>query len=492
MATRSEPVPGTDVHPHEAPLVATAFQSPAPARVELVVNPLLGVSPAHLHPVAEPGVLLPFGHPQRLAFDCPVRCGPCLFGQPLADSLGADQSLGDAELHDGVVTGSFGGEEGAEWLALAQCVVVGSDGCSRVHAGAQARAAFSLWSGCREYLCQPAESWTMIDVLFLRSDELDGLADIDEYVDAVREGYRERGEGAQAQPRTRLDNAEPPGFLTAYLAVLPETGAMGGYAYAAGFGNVDAQFVLPLFDAESGELLAILDGASINPWKTGAAGAVGVDALAREDATALGIIGSGTQARGQLFATSTVRDLERVEVFSRTPENRESFAAEMDERLDADVTAVDTSEAAVSGSDIVTTATNATEPVFDGAHLDPGTHVTAMGQYHHSNHELDAMTVERSTYVVDLWGRLDQDAGSYIQAKEAGAISKGHAHAELGEIVAGNVHGRQDVDEITVFDSGGTAIETVAAAKMLYDRAVTEGLGQTLDFSPASEAFPGR
>ena len=333
----------------------------------------------------------------------------------------------------------------------------------------------------------------MADVLFLRSDELDGLADIDEYVDAVREGYRERGEGAQAQPRTRLDNAEPPGFLTAYLAVLPETGAMGGYAYAAGFGNVDAQFVLPLFDAESGELLAILDGASINPWKTGAAGAVGVDALAREDATTLGIIGSGTQARGQLLATSTVRDLERVEVFSRTPENRESFAAEMDERLDADITAVDTSEAAVSGSDIVITATNATESVFDGAHLGPGTHVTAMGQYDPGKRELDSTTISRAKYVPDLCGRAtaEGDAGSFIGALEEGAIGDDHVHAELGEIVAGEAPGRESAGEITVFDSGGTAIETVAAAYMLYEKALEDDLGQSLEWFPASEALTG-
>ncbi|MFT4947515.1 MAG: alanine dehydrogenase, partial [Natronomonas sp.] len=140
----------------------------------------------------------------------------------------------------------------------------------------------------------------MAAVRFLHSEEIAALAEPSEYVDVVREGYRQRGEGARAEPRTRLNNADPPGFLTGYLAVLPETGAMGGYTYAAGFGQQDAQFVLPLFEYDSGALLAIIDGASMNPWKTGAAGAVGVDELAREDATELGIIGSGTQARGQL------------------------------------------------------------------------------------------------------------------------------------------------------------------------------------------------
>ncbi len=332
----------------------------------------------------------------------------------------------------------------------------------------------------------------MADVRFLTSSDLVELASPSEYVSAVREGYRQRGEGAPAEPRTRLNSADPPGFLTGYFAILPETGAMGGYTYAAGFGHRDAQFVLPLFDAESGELLAVIDGASMNPSKTGAAGAVGVDALAREDASKLGLIGSGTQARGQLLATATVRDLDQVDVYSPTPESRESFAEEMDDELDANVETVATSEAAVSGAGIVITATTASEPVFDGEALDPGTHVTAMGQYHPSKHEIDTKTVARAKYVPDLRGRLDQDAGAYRHALETGAIEEGHIHAELGEVIAGEAPGRESDEEITLFDSGGTAIETIASAKLLYDRACEQGLGETIEFSPASEAFPGR
>ena len=121
----------------------------------------------------------------------------------------------------------------------------------------------------------------MTDVLFLRSDELAGLATPAEYVDAVRAGYQSHGTDGTAAPRTKLVSADPPGMTTGYLAVLPEVGAMGGYTYAAGFADEDVHFVLPLFDAESGRLVALLDGASMNPFKTGATGAVAVDELAR-------------------------------------------------------------------------------------------------------------------------------------------------------------------------------------------------------------------
>jgi alanine dehydrogenase len=331
----------------------------------------------------------------------------------------------------------------------------------------------------------------MTETLFLTSDDVSGLATPAEFVDAVREGYRQRGEGAPAEPRTKLTNEDPPGFLTTYAAVLPDTGAMGGYTYSAGFGAGDAWFMTPLFDAESGEPLALVDGASMNPFKTGAAGAVAVDALAREDATSVAIIGSGAQARGQLRATATVRDVETVWVYSPTKEHREEFAGEMDRRLDASVAAVASAAAAVEGADVVVTATNASAPVFDGERLEPGTHVTAMGQYTPGKRELDTTTIERAKYVPDLRARAMQDAGSFLHAVEEGVVDEDHVYAELGEIVAGEVPGREDDEEITVFDSGGTGIETVAGAYLLYEKATAERLGTTLDFAPASEALTG-
>jgi alanine dehydrogenase len=332
----------------------------------------------------------------------------------------------------------------------------------------------------------------MTETLFLTSSEVDDLADPADYVAAVRDAYRQVGEGAPAEPRTKLLNREPPGMLTTYAALLPETGAMGGYTYSAGFGAGDAWFMTPLFDAESGEPLALLDGASMNPFKTGAAGAVAVDALAREDATELAVIGSGAQARGQVATTATVREFEAVRVFSPTPENREAFAADFDERLAADVAAVESASAALDGADVVITATTASEPVIADGDVEPGTHVTAMGQYDPAKNELPPELVARATYVPDLRARAAQDAGSYLAAVEAGLIEEGEGiAADLGAVVAGDHPGRTSDDEVTVFDSGGTGVETVAAAHMLYERASEAGRGQTIDLAPASDALTG-
>ena len=332
----------------------------------------------------------------------------------------------------------------------------------------------------------------MTDTLFLTSAEVDGLATPAEYVAAVRDGYRQRGEGAPALPRQTFRRDDPEGKLTNYSAILPETGAMGGYVYTSGFTGPNAWFVTPIFDAESGEPIALVDGASMNPFKTGATGAVGADELARADASAAAIVGSGPQARGQLRALATVRDLETVWIYSPTKDHRESFAGEMDRRLDASVAAVASVGAAVEGADIVVTATNASEPVFDGDLLEPGTHVTAMGQYDPDTRELDTATIERATYVPDLRDRAFQDAGSFLHALEEGAIDEEHVHADLGALVAGNAPGRESEEEITVFDSGGTGIETVAGAYLLYEKAQEEGVGQPIDVAPGSEALTGR
>ena len=332
----------------------------------------------------------------------------------------------------------------------------------------------------------------MVNCLFISSEEARELAEPTDYVAPVREGYRQRGEGGPARPRQTFRRSDPDGMLTSYAAILPETGVMGGYVYSAGFAGEDAWFVTPLFDAESGEPLALLDGVSMNPFKTGAAGAVAVDALARPDVDRLAVIGTGPQARGQLRATASVRTFESVRIYSPTPAHRESFAAEFDDRLDADVAAVSSSAAAIDGADVVITATTATEPVFDGETLEPGTHVTAMGQYHPQRRELDVETIERATYVPDLRERATTDAGSFLAAMEAGVVDESHVHAELGEVVAGVRPGRTDPEEITVFDSGGTGIETVAAAALLYERAVEDGCGTELPFAPASEALTGR
>ncbi len=260
--------------------------------------------------------------------------------------------------------------------------------------------------------------------------------------------------------------------------------------YSAGFGDQDAWFPLPLFDARSGELIALIDGSRLNPIKTGAASAVAVDELARENADTLALIGSGRQAYGQFRCIHQVRTLEHVRVYSPTPEHRTAFATHLEDEHGVQAEPCASTQDALDGAGIVVTATRSGEPVFDGRDLEDGTHVTAMGQYHPRRREVDARTVARSTYVVDLRERVRQDSGAFLLAQEDGAVGVDHVHAELGAVVAGLAPGRRSSREVTLFDSGGTAIETVAAARYVYDEATREDRGRVVEFEPASEGMP--
>lgn len=330
----------------------------------------------------------------------------------------------------------------------------------------------------------------MAPVRILTASDIEPYLDPPAIVHAVREAYHERGHGAPARPRTRLKNEDPPGLLTGYTAILPQAGAMGGYTYSAGFRTHDAWFLAPLFDTDTGELKALIDGSQLNPLKTGAASAVAIDELARQDARTLTLIGSGRQAYGQFRCIQTVRDLEHVTIHSPTPKHRRALSERIEDKHGIPAVSAETSREAVEGADIIVTATRSKRPVFDGDDLDDGAHVTAMGQYHPDRREVDGITLARSTYVVDLRERVRQDSGEFLLAQQDGLVGDDHVHAELGAVVAGVAPGRTRPEEVTMFDSGGTGLETVGACQHVFEQAVADDRGEVVSFSSAGEAMP--
>jgi alanine dehydrogenase len=329
----------------------------------------------------------------------------------------------------------------------------------------------------------------MAEMLYLDNEAAADLAGMPAYVDAVRDAYRQFGDAGRLGAEEKLFRESPEGTFMYYGAILPTSGVMGTFVYWGGFGAGEDWFLTALADAESGEPLALVDSPGINPFKTGATGGVGVDALARPDASELALIGTGPQAAYQLLAVDRVRDLRAVRAFSPTTEHRRAFAGRMDERFEADVSAVGSAAAALRGADIVVTATTAREPVFDTADLEPGTHVTAMGQSHPDRRELDAGTVARGLYVPDLRERALETSGELRGALAAGLIEERDVHPGLGAVLSGTAPGRTDPEQVTVFDMGGTGVETVAAAHMVVERARERGRGQSLRVTPKSEGF---
>jgi len=238
---------------------------------------------------------------------------------------------------------------------------------------------------------------------------------------------------------------------------------------------------LLLCDPTTGKTVAIMDAGYLTAVRTGAASGVATKYLAREDSRVCTIFGAGGQARKQLEAVHLVRPLEKVYVLDKVVGTRDAFVADMGELLGVPVEASEDPEAAVKAADIVVTASSSPEPVFDGDWLRPGTHVNNIGSHSPGARELDTRTVVRSKFVADLKEANLAEAGDILIPISEGAVTEGHIHASLGEIVVGTKAGRETDEEITVFKSCGLAIQDVSSARVVYEAAVAAGVGQDVE-----------
>lgn len=215
-----------------------------------------------------------------------------------------------------------------------------------------------------------------------------------------------------------------------------------------------------LHSGETGEPLAIMNASAITAIRTAAVSAVATKLLARPDARVLAVIGNGVQAKAHLEAIPLVRDIADVRVFSRSSGT------------------VASAEEAVRGADIVVTATNSREPVLKREWLKPGAHINAVGSSIPSARELDGATIAASSLFVDRIESTVNESGDYLFAVKEGAIRRPeHIRGELGDVLIGRTAGRTASDEITLFKSLGLAVEDLASAAFLYEKARREGRG---------------
>ena len=312
----------------------------------------------------------------------------------------------------------------------------------------------------------------------LTEAEVEGLMDMSSTLDAVEAVLRDQAEG-RATNRARRRVALPRSGLNYMAAGAPEMGAMGLKVYSAA--RSGARFYTMLFDPESGELLSILQSDKLGQMRTGAASGVATRHLAREDANTLGIYGAGWQAESQLEAVAAVRNLQRVIVYSRREESRKAFAEKMGKRLGMEIETTHSPDEPAA-QDIVVTATSAREPVLLGEWLRPGTHVNAAGSNFLFKSEIDREVVQRASFVcVDSREELGLEAGDLLRPLETGLILP-EAIYELGQVIAGQVRGRKGSEDVTLFASQGLALEDMAAARVVYDRAVERDVGREIEF----------
>jgi ornithine cyclodeaminase/alanine dehydrogenase-like protein (mu-crystallin family) len=318
-----------------------------------------------------------------------------------------------------------------------------------------------------------------MSVLLLTEDEVRRLLTMEVALAAVEESLRRMAlEEVQNVPRARCQSDHV--MLHTLSAAAKSLGYIGYKAYVTS--RKGAQFHVALYDGKSGALLALIQADYLGQMRTGAASGVATQYMARPDATEVGLYGSGKQARTQLEAVCKVRKVRRVQVYSRNDDNRRRFADEMSTRLQVEVESVPRPEMAAQDKDIIITATTSREPVLNGHWIAEGTHLNAIGSNFLGKAELDTVAVRRcESIVVDSKEQARLEAGDFAQALEDGSIHWADIH-ELGQVIVGRFTGRAHPQDVTLFKSLGIAVEDVATAAKVYEKAKAEGVGKVLDW----------
>jgi ornithine cyclodeaminase/alanine dehydrogenase-like protein (mu-crystallin family) len=323
----------------------------------------------------------------------------------------------------------------------------------------------------------------------LNQQEVERLLDMASCIDLMDAALRALSRGDAVVPlRNKVMLPDRSGLLGMMPGYLGDPKSLGLKVVTVFHGNHDAglpshQGVVMLFDVATGAPLGLFDAGAITAIRTAAASGAATRLLARGDAGDLALLGSGVQARTHLDAMRAVRPLRRVRVWSRTEARARAFAERESRRLAIPIESMPSAEAAVRGADLVCTTTAAKEPILQGEWLSPGAHVNAVGSSFASNRELDAAAVKRSRLFTDCRESALNEAGDFLIAKREGAIGDDHLLGELGEVLLGKIPGRRTPGEITLYKSLGIAVEDLAAAHFLLNRANETNAGVQIEWS---------
>ena len=314
--------------------------------------------------------------------------------------------------------------------------------------------------------------------LLLTGAEVARLLPMADCIAAVERGFLALAEGRAPPPGVLGTHVDGGGFHIK-AAVLDDcyaakiNGNFPGNPARSGLPTI--QGVVVLADACDGRPLAIMDSIELTARRTGAATALAARHLARADARVAAIIGCGRQAMSQIEALKAVRPLVRVQAFDRDTARAQRFAADAS-ALGLDVVVAGDIRQALAGADMCVTCTPSHQPILLAGDVPPGIFIAAVGADNPEKNELAPDLMASARVVVDL---LDQCAaiGDLRHAIAARAMTVAQVHGELADLLTGRKSGRGSGDEITIFDSTGTAIQDVAAAALVHERARAAGIG---------------
>jgi alanine dehydrogenase len=326
------------------------------------------------------------------------------------------------------------------------------------------------------------------ETIILSRKQVAELLSVNECIDAIEGVFHLYGNGQAQKPGILGVHTEAGGFhIKAGVLKLGRS-----YFVAktnANFPNNPQRHSLPtiqgvvaVFDGDNGKLLALLDSIEISILRTGAATAVAAKYLAKKDSTRLTICGTGNQGRISLRSLEKLFVFEKVFACDINEQSARAFATEMSQELNLDVAySASLAEAAIQ-SEIIVTCTPSRQPYLSKSDISPGTFIAAVGSDNEDKQELDSKLVASAKLVTDVTEQC-ASIGELHHAIRTGEMTPEHVSAELGEVIAGKKSGRERSDETIIFDSTGMALQDVAAAAIVYEKALIRKIGLSVNLN---------
>lgn len=324
-------------------------------------------------------------------------------------------------------------------------------------------------------------------MLVLSEKDVQRLLNIEELIQVLEQAHIQFSTGKAVMPvRLVVPLPEIKGRITSMPAYLSEDKALGMKVVTYFQENPKQGLpailaTISLYSTETGKIIAIMDGGYITAIRTACVSAVATKILTNPQTPILGILGAGVQARAHIRALCKVRRISEIKIYSPSGKSGLRVKEELEPEVGVKIEAVGNPEEAVRESDLLVTVTTAKEPILKVDWLKPGVHINAVGSHRPDLRELDGATMKRAKVFVDSKEAIMAECGDVLIAIKEGAISEDHISIEIGEVLAGRKPGRTGAEEITLYKSVGIAVQDVAAAHLVYRKAIERKVGANVE-----------
>ncbi len=324
-------------------------------------------------------------------------------------------------------------------------------------------------------------------MLVLSEKEVQSLAEVKELIPVLERAHIQYSTGKAVMPvRLVVPLPQIQGRITSMPGYLNEDRALGMKVVTFFPNNLKQNLpqilaTVMLFSADTGKMIAAMDGNYITAIRTACVSAMATKALANPESRVLGVLGAGVQARAHIRALTQIRQISAIKVYDVFEASARQLQESLQKEIGVEINVVQSAREAVLDADLLVTVTTAKEPIVKADWLKPGMHINAVGSHRPDLREIDGATLAAATIVVDSRDAIMAECGDILLAIQEKAITANSVHAEIGEVLAGKKPGRTSSDEITLYKAVGIAIQDVATAHLVYRKALERNVGTHIE-----------